>query len=554
MTGSIQQLVIELRRRKVVRVLGAYTAAALAVIYSADAILPRFDAPEWTIQAVIVLAALGLFIAVGLAWAFDVTPEGVIRTSAAAPPMPSSAGPAPDRRAIAVLPFESMSGEDGSDYFCDGMSEEIINALAQLPELRVAGRTSAFAFKGRHADLREIGRQLNVGTVLEGSVRRVGDRVRITAQLVETADGYHLWSEKYDRELNDIFAVQEDIAIRITEHLAVKLGVGVSLPSRPRHPNNPQAYTHYLRGRHHMAGITSAGFRRAIGEFDAALVLEPEYALAHAALAECEVMQCALFDVPFEQGAGRAEPAARRALELDDRLAEAHAALGAVLTYYSVDWDGAERCFRRALELAPGSAQTHTWYGDLLVFTRRYEEGLREAQRARGIDPLSTLVLFNLLQNLVMVDRHDDVEREAEEIRRLFPGAPFVDFFLAMSAWRAGYAGEAFPLFERALDAMERTPVVMAFYAAACYTCGDRARGDVMFEELCRRAKTQYGSRGVVALVHVARGETPEAVALLRQARSGRENFFAQFRAALDLLPIEPDTELLEELTELGFR
>jgi adenylate cyclase len=553
MTGTIRQFTAELRRRRVTRVAGAYVAAALAVIYAADTILPRLAAPAWTVSVVIVLAGLGLILAVGLAWAFDVTPEGVVRT----PALQATSAPAgslPDRRAIAVLPFENMSGEEGSEYFCDGISEEIINALAQLPELRVAGRTSAFTFKGRHADLREIGRQLNVGTVLEGSVRRAGDRVRITAQLIDTSSGYHLWSEKYDRELHDILAVQDDIAKRIAEHLAAKLDVRVSVPSIAKHPDDPAAYAHYLRGRHHMAELTSSSFERAHAAFEEAIALVPGYALAHAAMAECDVIHCVLFDLPFERLGPGAEAAARRALELDDTLAEAHAALGGVLTYFPMDWDGAERCFLRALELSPGSAWPHTWYGDLLVFTRRYEEGLREAQRAREIDPLNTLVLFNVLQNLVLAERYDELEREAAAITATFGDQAFVDFFRGVAAMRQGRGPEALQLLERAADGLERASHVVAFLASACHVFGETERGDALFDELMRRAKTEHVSRGVLALVHVARGQTTDAIALLRRMQKGRENFFAQFRAALDMLPVTPEPALLDELKRLGFR
>jgi TolB-like protein len=173
----------------------------------------------------------------------------------------ADAGAGPPRQSIAVLPFENMSGDAENEYFSDGVSEEIINALAQLPELRVAGRTSAFSFKGRHVDLREVGRQLHVGTVLEGSVRRAGNRVRITAQLIDCTDGYHLWSEKFDRDLHDIFIVQDEIAKAIAATLAVKLGAREAVPLVTGHPDNPEAYQHFLRARHHVAQLMEPASR-----------------------------------------------------------------------------------------------------------------------------------------------------------------------------------------------------------------------------------------------------------------------------------------------------
>jgi adenylate cyclase len=592
--GSAVRLIAELQRRRVFRVATAYLAVGLGVVYAADAILPRLQAPDWTVPAVIVLAGLGFFIAVALAWAFDVTPDGLLRTSAAAvlpepaapghvmlpthapslttpaagapnggaPAGPDAAGAAaatssalaapadaaaPDRRSIAVLPFENMSGDAENEYFSDGISEEIINALAQLAELRVAGRTSAFSFKGRHVDLREVGRQLHVGTVLEGSVRRAGTRVRITAQLIDCGDGYHLWSEKFDRDLHDIFLVQDEIAKAIAETLAVKLGARAALPLVTGHPDNAEAYQHFLRARHHVAQLMEPGFTLAVESYRAAVDLEPGYALAYAGLAECELTRGVVCDEPYAGSPHRARVAAQKALELDGGIAEAHAALGGVITFYDLDWDAAERCFLRAIELSPRSAWVRTWYGDLLAMSGRYDAAVAEAFRARELEPVAPLIAWNVIQNLILAGRLDDAEREIDAAEQLFPGLYFLLFFRGIAAWQRGRGDEAIAHLRACTEEM---PLAAGFAGAACYHFGHTAEGDEVVAEM----RARHLSAALFALVEVARGDTAAAIAHLREGRRRRDGFFVQFRASIQMLALPVAPELQAEMQRLGFR
>jgi adenylate cyclase len=578
----LNQVIGEFQRRRVFRVATIYIVAALGVVYAADVILPRLSAPDWTVAAVIVLAGLGWFVAVALAWAFDVTPHGLERTGpipapamgaeagpvveaapvvtvhgTASQPAPSPASvaapPAADRRAIAVLPFENMSSDTG-DYFGDGISEEIINALAQLPELRVAGRTSAFSFKGRNEDLRVIGRALNVGTVLEGSVRHVGQRVRITAQLIDAESGYHLWSERYDRDMHDILHVQDEIARAIAETLAVRLGARAAAPLVAAHPDDPDAYRSFLVGRHHLSKMTDSGFARAIEAFNAAIRRVPDYAQAWAALADAEMIRGLLMDEPYDQSPSRAAAALDRAFELDGRMAEAHATRGGMQTYYELDWEGAEQSFLRALELNPGSAWAHTWYGDLLAWTGRLDEAIGEAYRAQEIEPLAGLFRWNVLQNLVVAGRLDEMEAEAERTLELFPDAYFVYFFRGLAAWIRRDEDAAIAGVQQAVDTLGPVPIVTSQLAAIYYFFDRAAEGDLILEQVRERARAGHVSAGAFVTIHAARGDVDEAVSWLQAGRQRRDGYFCQLGAFVcgPFMPVHP--RIAEEMRRVGFR
>jgi TolB-like protein/class 3 adenylate cyclase len=301
----------------------------------------------------------------------------------------SPTGPA----SVAVLPFDDMSPNGDQEYFADGMTEEIINALARLPDLRVVARTSAFAFKGKDADIRTIGERLGVKNVVEGSVRRSGERLRVTAQLISVADGYHLWSETYDRDVADVFAIQEEVATKVAEALSVRIG-GRSLAQKP--PPDPRAYELYLTGRQIFALRSEDSLRSASLYFEQALALSPSYAPALSGLADALTL---LSVYGFDTSPGvleRAREAAQAAVRADPLLGEAHASLGRQQYAGSTwDWEGAERHLRRALELSPGYATAHMWYSEVLRATGRVAEGSAEIQRALELDPFSPVFLWN---------------------------------------------------------------------------------------------------------------------------------------------------------------
>jgi TolB-like protein/Tfp pilus assembly protein PilF len=332
-----------------------------------------------------------------------------------------------------------MSPGGDQEYFADGMSEELINRLSKIEDLRVVARTSAFAFKGKQVDIREIGEQLDVGAVVEGSVRKAGDRLRITAQLVQVADGYHLWSETYERRLDDVFAIQDEISRAIADALEARLDS--TQASKPP-TSNVRVYELYLMGRFFWNQRTEEGHRKAIQYFEQALELDPEYALAYSGLADSYTILATDFGLGAE-GFAKAGEAARRAVGIDDSLAEGHASLG-FFQYFTYDWPGAEVELRRAIAINPAYATAHQWYAVLLMATGRIDEGLAEIRQALQLDPLSGII--NAVAGLIHLAArdHDTAIDRLERALELNPSLPaFYELQLAYAYHLAGMETEA---------------------------------------------------------------------------------------------------------------
>jgi TolB-like protein/Tfp pilus assembly protein PilF len=390
--GDVQLPVVEeLKRRRVFRALVAYGIAAFAVLQIVEPITHALHLPDATLTYIVVALALafpvvlvgGLLTGAPKGWRHSIWRKKK-RVTGTVEPMPAVAS-------IAVLPFADMSAAKDQEYFADGISEEILNALAQLEDLKVSGRTSSFSFKGKTEDVRSIGEKLGVSAVLEGSVRRSGNRVRITAQLVKAADGFHFWSQTYDRELTDIFAVQDDIARAVLIALKLKL-----LPRgiKPQRTANPEAHNEYLLGLHLYARGSSEGYTRAVQALEKAVALDPGYAVAWAALARAIffVADQALTARSSAYGLAEALPkaaeAANKAITLAPDLAEGWAARGLLRTLGYQDWTGARADFERALAISPGHAEILLEYAYLIDSLGRLREAIAVLRKAIALDPL----------------------------------------------------------------------------------------------------------------------------------------------------------------------
>ena len=330
-----------------------------------------------------------------------------------------------DRRAVAVLPFTDMSAEGDQQYFGDGIAEEILNSLARIPGLRVAARTSAF--KLRDEDVAAVGAQLGVGSVLEGSVRREGDRVRITAQLIQVEDGFHLWSETYDRVITDLFAVQEEIAEAIAGALQVHLGVQPAGTRERGLTDDLEAYELYLLGRDRWAIRSPETIREAIGYFERAVQRDSTFGLAYSGIADA-YMVLRYYDPTVDglQAYERAKPAALRAHELNPNLGEVHATLGNIAHSYEWDWQAGERYLREAIELAPGYEPAHQWYSNLLRDLGKYEEALHEIRVAQALDPLFNALDWSEAFLLTVLGRTDEARATYERAIAVRPVIPWV--------------------------------------------------------------------------------------------------------------------------------
>jgi serine/threonine protein kinase/tetratricopeptide (TPR) repeat protein len=335
---------------------------------------------------------------------------------------------------IAVLPFVNMSPDPENEYFSDGLSEEIINALSKLEGLHVTARTSAFRFRGKDLDMREIGRQLNVSTVLEGSVRKAGNRLRITAQLINVSDGYHLWSEKYDRELKDVFAIQDEISLAIVDKLKVRLLGEDQARLAKRYTVDFEVYDLYLKGRYCLDKLTEEGIKKGLDFFQQAIQKDQSYALAHGGVACVYFVLAVVEQLPSSETMPSAKSELLKALELDDSLAEVHAWLGELYLQHEWDWSSAEREFRRAIELRPNSPEGHQFYADYLISMGRMEEALAEVERARVLDPLSSIPKTMLAWQLYASRRFDQA---IDYCRKMLETEP--SFLLQIHLWRSLY-------------------------------------------------------------------------------------------------------------------
>jgi TolB-like protein/Tfp pilus assembly protein PilF len=423
--------------------------------------------------------------------------------------------PAPS---IAVLPFANMSPDPENAYFGDGLAEELVNALAQLPGLRVAARTSAFQFRGKDADIREIGAKLNVGAVLEGSVRKAGNRLRVTAQLIDVADGFHMWSERYDREMEDIFELQDEITAAIVKQLRGHLGPAPEAPAVRRHTDNLDAYALYLKGRYYWNSLTAEGLRRSRECYEKAVEIDPEYALAHAALSMWHQSLAFWADSPPGEAFALSRAAAERAIELDDTIALAHNCLAVIRFSHDWEWDDAEQGFRRVIELDPSSPFGHINYALLLANLARHEEALKESGIARRLDPLSTPVDSWAAAILVMAGRVREGIATLEDIVTRDQDAWQPHFWLSEAYSHAARKGEAIAAAERAAELAKGLGVPTANLACAYYLGGRCEDGRRTLSELEGRARTGYVSPTLLAWIHVARGAADEAVPLAERA------------------------------------
>ena len=425
---------------------------------------------------------------------------------------------------IAVLPFRNLSSDPADEYFSDGISEEIINALSKLEGLRVAARTSSFFFKGRVVEITEISRKLGVSTVLEGSVRKAGNRIRITAQLVNVADGFQLWSERYDRDMEDVFAVQDEIARSIADRLKVTLKGDQHQPLVNAGTDNLEAYQLYLKGRalFHQRG---RGLPRSLECFKRAVALDEKYALAWAGLADAYNMLAWYGFVRPQASLPHAKEAATYAVALGPSLAEAHTALAQAYSFCDWDWSDAERELLRALELNPRYVLARVWYGVwyLQAFGGRFEEGLAHVKQAVECDPLSGWATANLALAYAFAARNAEGLAAAQRAVDLDPESILAHFALASILYFQARFEESVAIGEGALGMFGRNPLFMTSLTLVYAQWGKPAEAKSVYAELLARAAREYVSPTLLATSAAAVGERDEAMRLTREAYAIRD-------------------------------
>src|SRR5213596_3190397 len=443
-------------------------------------------------------------------------------------------------QSIAVLPFVNVSGPPQEEYLSDGISEELINALSKLPQLQVVARPSSFAFKGKNEDVRQIGQALQVATVLGGSVRRAANRLRVTAQLTDARNGYNLWSETYDREMGDVFAVEDEISHAIMRALQVHLVSGDSLTFLRRPTRDVEAYELYLKGRYFYNKGGFGPVQQALAYFQQALAHDSNYALAYAGIADVYQSLTASTYLRPREGMPKARAAVLKALALEPTLADAHASLGDQLCVY--DWDAlaAERELRRAIELNPSLANAHYFYSHCLAAQRRSEEALAEARRAHELDPLNPEVATGLPWALYAARRYDEAIAGQQKSLDLEPGFAQAHMLLALSLAGKGRYAEALAEARKMAALAGDAPSFVGILGYVAGRAGERAEAQHILTELERRppGNTAFA----IALVHLGLGNNDQALRWLQTAYQERSEWLVFFTPAplFDLLRSDP--------------
>ncbi len=424
---------------------------------------------------------------------------------------------------IGVLPFTNLSADEENEYFCCGLAEELINALAKINDLKVAARTSAFSFRGQNSNVVEIGRALGVKTILEGSVRRSGDRLRITIQLVSTADGYHLWSERYDSELRDIFDVQDDITLAVVDALKLKLLGREKAAVLKRYTDNTEAYQLYLKGRYHLNKWTADGLTKGIDYFNRTIELEPGFAPAYSGLADCYgSLSCEMLMISPKEAFPRARAAALKALEIDDTLAEAHTSLALIKLNFDWDWPGAERGLLRALELNPNYVIAYHWYSHYLIVMGRTLESLAISERALELDPLELEINAHLGWHYCNTRECDLAIAQCEKTLEMNSDFHEAHWFLGWAYEQKSMYGEAVAEFQKAVECSGGSARMRAELGHAYGLAGRRADAEKVLDDLKSLSAQHYISPYNFALVYVGMGDNDQAFEWLKQACEDR--------------------------------
>ncbi len=555
-------LLVELKRRRVFRALIGYGIAAFAVLQVIEPVMHGLHWPDAVLSYVVVALAVGFPVVVALAWIFDLRGGRIERTpaatgtggarltltllaiglAAAAPVViyhfafregrsedPARAAAAPS---IAVLPFVNMSSDEENEYLSEGITEELINALANIDGLRVASRTAVFALRGSNASVQQIGADLRVESLLEGSVRREGNALRVTAQLINVKDGYHVWSKTYDRELKSIFTVEDEIARAIAEALQRKL-VRVKAATA-----NVQAHDLYLRGRYFWNKRNTEGILKAAAYFEQAIAEDPAYALAYAGLADALALRADYDRVPHEQVLPKARAAAHRALELDPQLAEAHASLG-LIAHFELDHQTALKELRTALDLKPDYAMARKWYGDELAITGKLNEARVEFDRALRDDPTSLIINFSAA-SARMYDQ--DYEGAAALFRKTLEMDPsFAPSHMGLIELytRQGKYDDALAEVDRAT---QNPCTAKLFRAFVLGRTGQLAKARGLAKEAEDRCGSESLSYAYLGSLWMSLGDKDKAFALLHKACARKETALAilRFEPGFDSVRSDP--------------
>jgi len=577
---KIDNFFAELKRRNVYKVAVAYAVVGWLVVQVATQVFPFFEIPNWAVRLVVLLIIVGFPIALVIAWAFEITPEGIKRTEVADAAHEHSRGKtwiyvvivaaaisitlfflgrytvgsrtavSPNEfsgKSVAVLPFANLSRDPDNAYFAAGIQDEIITRLSKIADLKVISCTSTQRFKSSPDDVPAIAGQLGVANILEGSVQRTGDQVRVNVQLIKGATDTHLWAETFDRHLTDIFAVESEIAKTIAETLRAKLSGSEQNAIAAKPTENTEAYQLYLRGRFFWNKRTGQNLNKAADYFTQAIAADPNYALAYVGLADAYVL------MPF-YGAGapqdsfpKAKAAAEKALELDNSLAEAHTSMAQVFCYH-LELYPAVGEFERAIELNPNYPTAHQWYGSsALTALGQFYNAIAEVKRAIELDPLSLVINTDLGNTLYRARRYDDAITQMRKTLEMDPGFYYTHWNLGSALAAKGALGPAIEEYHKARS-LNDDPSMLGFLGRALAVSGNKTEAMKILEQLNTISKQRYVSAYSFALVYLGLGDKDEAVRYLEKGyedRAGELLRYINVEPILDPLRGDPRFEAL---------
>src|SRR5437870_1166566 len=570
----------ELKRRNVYKVAVAYAVVGWLLVQVATQVFPFLEIPNWVVRLVIALVAIGFPIALVIAWAFEITPQGIERTEVA-DTMPVAAGQKKNAwiyvaiagavlsiglfflgrygfrnaspssseltpKSIAVLPFDNLSEEKGNAYFAEGIQDEILTRLAKVADLKVISRTSTQHFKSAPDNLPQIAKQLGVANILEGSVQKANDQVRVNVQLINALTDAHLWADTYDRKLTDIFAVESEIAKTIADTLQARLTGSEKTEMSKKPTEDPEAYEFYLKGRFFWNKRTGADLRKAIEYFNQAVAKDPNYALAYVGLSDSYLLLPNYGSTSSQEALPPARTAAKKALALDDSLAEAHASLGLLATI-ELDLERALSELERAVQLKPNYATAHHWLALADMTLARFDPAIREGKRAIELDPLSVIINADVSWLYLCARRYDEGEAQAHKTLEIDPHFFLAHYYLGIALQLKGRLSEAIPEFQKSFD-LNGDPYSLGILGQAYARNGQNEEARKILARLNEQGNARRVAPYAMALVYLGLGDKERAIDELdRGYRDGETNYLFVIKVdpLLDNLRGDPRFEAL---------
>jgi adenylate cyclase len=577
----------ELKRRNVYRAAVAYGVVAWFLTQLTTQVFPFFEIPNSAVRFVVIALAVGFPIAMLLSWLYEFTPAGIVRTEDVDPLQARSAqratgrildfiiigvlllviamlivgrrpfyrqtGESISQKSIAVLPFENLSEDKANAYFAEGIQEEILTRLSKIADLKVTSHTSTQHYKSVPENLAEIAKQLGVAHILEGSVQKSGDAVRVNVQLIKAANNSHVWAETFDRKLTDIFSVESDVAKAIADQLRAHITKQEEQVIAAKPTKNIEAYDAYLRGRYFWNKRTSDGIKHAIEHFQHSIERDPDFALGHAGLADSYIaLTFYNFAAPHET-MPKAKESAIKALALDNTLAEAHASLAHILMNYDWNWSAAEKEFKRSIELEPDYATAHEWYAiHYLTATGRLEEAVQEMKKALELEPASLVMNTFMGATLYYAGRYDEAIDQCRRTIQMDPNFTVAHWHLGLAYEQKQVLDAATEEFKKAISLSGGSPLMKAALGRAYAKSQKKHEANEMLNELNELSKQHYVSAYEVATIYVALGNNEQAFQLLEEAYAEHSFHLVYLNVSPQFKPVSSDRRFQNLVQRIG--